>query len=180
MPISLAHKLAQPSDRGPQGRDWSTICARTARARLPWSTTGTTALSAWIRLSFPPSTARRCPWTQIRAGHDRAGDQARSFRAELLDENTKYFINPTGRFVIGGPHGDSGLTGRKIIVDTYGGIAPSRRRRVLRQGPDQGGPLGRVCGSLGCEEHRCGRSGQSAARFSWRMPSALPSRFPSW
>ena len=42
---------------------------------------------------------------------------------ELLDENTKYFVNPTGRFVIGGPHGDSGLTGRKIIVDTYGGYA---------------------------------------------------------
>lgn len=42
---------------------------------------------------------------------------------ELLDENTKYYINPTGRFVIGGPHGDSGLTGRKIIVDTYGGMA---------------------------------------------------------
>ncbi len=44
--------------------------------------------------------------------------------AELLDENTKYYINPTGRFVIGGPQGDSGLTGRKIIVDTYGGSAP--------------------------------------------------------
>lgn len=43
--------------------------------------------------------------------------------AELLDENTKYFINPTGRFVIGGPQGDSGLTGRKIIVDTYGGYS---------------------------------------------------------
>ncbi len=43
--------------------------------------------------------------------------------AELLDEDTKYFINPTGRFVIGGPHGDAGLTGRKIIVDTYGGYA---------------------------------------------------------
>lgn len=42
---------------------------------------------------------------------------------ELLDDNTKYFINPTGRFVIGGPHGDAGLTGRKIIVDTYGGMA---------------------------------------------------------
>ena len=41
----------------------------------------------------------------------------------LVDENTKYFINPTGRFVIGGPNGDSGLTGRKIIVDTYGGMA---------------------------------------------------------
>ncbi|MBE6901431.1 MAG: methionine adenosyltransferase [Ruminococcaceae bacterium] len=43
--------------------------------------------------------------------------------AELLDENTKYFVNPTGRFVVGGPQGDSGLTGRKIIVDTYGGYA---------------------------------------------------------
>ena len=42
---------------------------------------------------------------------------------EMVDEDTKYFINPTGRFVIGGPHGDSGLTGRKIIVDTYGGYA---------------------------------------------------------
>ena len=43
--------------------------------------------------------------------------------AEMVDENTKFFINPTGRFVIGGPHGDSGLTGRKIIVDSYGGYA---------------------------------------------------------
>jgi S-adenosylmethionine synthetase len=42
---------------------------------------------------------------------------------EMIDENTKFFINPTGRFVIGGPHGDAGLTGRKIIVDTYGGYA---------------------------------------------------------
>ena len=42
---------------------------------------------------------------------------------DMIDENTKFFINPTGRFVIGGPHGDSGLTGRKIIVDTYGGYA---------------------------------------------------------
>ena len=43
--------------------------------------------------------------------------------AEMIDDNTKFFINPTGRFVIGGPHGDSGLTGRKIIVETYGGYA---------------------------------------------------------
>ena len=44
--------------------------------------------------------------------------------ASLIDEDTKYHINPTGQFIIGGPHGDSGLTGRKIIVDTYGGYAP--------------------------------------------------------
>ena len=43
--------------------------------------------------------------------------------ADMVDEDTKFFINPTGRFVIGGPNGDSGLTGRKIIVDTYGGYA---------------------------------------------------------
>lgn len=43
--------------------------------------------------------------------------------ADMVDERTRFFINPTGRFVIGGPHGDSGLTGRKIIVDTYGGYA---------------------------------------------------------
>jgi S-adenosylmethionine synthetase len=44
--------------------------------------------------------------------------------AALLDKQTHYFVNPTGRFEVGGPHGDSGLTGRKIVVDTYGGRAP--------------------------------------------------------
>src|SRR6266567_2066670 len=48
----------------------------------------------------------------------------RTIPAEMMDENTKIYVNPTGRFVVGGPHGDAGVTGRKIIVDTYGGAAP--------------------------------------------------------
>src|SRR3984893_6252679 len=59
--------------------------------------------------------------------------------AHLLDEDTKYHINPTGRFVIGGPMGDSGLTGRKIIVDSYGGLCPHGGGGVRRAGPARGG-----------------------------------------
>ena len=62
--------------------------------------------------------------TQEQIRHDLMTHVVRpTLPAALLDENTKYFVNPTGRFVIGGPQGDSGLTGRKIIVDTYGGYA---------------------------------------------------------
>ena len=49
---------------------------------------------------------------------------ARRFPPSMMDKNTKIYVNPTGRFVVGGPHGDAGVTGRKIIVDTYGGAAP--------------------------------------------------------
>ena len=80
--------------------------------------------------------------------------------AEMVDENTKFFINPTGRFVIGGPHGDSGLTGRKIIVDTYGGYGASRRRRILRKRLHKSGPFCCIRSPLCCEKHRSSRTGR--------------------
>ena len=72
----------------------------------------------------------------------------------MIDENTKIFINPTGRFVIGGPHGDSGLTGRKIIVDTYGGYASHGGGAFSS---DKGRPIRSVCCPLYRKEHRGSR-----------------------
>ncbi len=79
---------------------------------------------------------------------------------EMMDKNTKIYVNPTGRFVTGGPHGDAGVTGRKIIVDTYGGCGAARRRRVLGQGSDEGGPFGLLHGAL----HRQERGGRGPGR----------------
>ncbi len=72
------------------------------------------------------------------------------------DEDTEILINPSGRFVLGGIEADTGLTGRKLMVDTYGGLAPPRRWRAVRQGRDQGGPQRRLHGPLHRKEH-CGR-----------------------
>ena len=77
---------------------------------------------------------------------------------KLLDEKTIiYHINPTGRFVTGGPMGDTGLTGRKIIVDTYGGVGSHGGGCFLGQGPDEGGPFRILHGPLRCQEHRGSR-----------------------
>lgn len=79
--------------------------------------------------------------------------------AELLDDETKYYVNPTGRFVIGGPHGDSGLTGRKIIVDTYGGYAATAAERFPGKDPTKDRPFGLLCSQIRSEKYRCGRIG---------------------
>ena len=74
-------------------------------------------------------------------------------------QDTKYLINPTGRFVIGGPQGDCGLTGRKIIVDTYGGACPTAAARSAAKDPSKVGPLCRLRSPLRGQEHRGWRPG---------------------
>ena len=99
---------------------------------------------------------------------------------EMVDENTKFFINPTGRFVIGGPHGDSGLTGRKIIVDTYGGYGTSRRRRILRKGLHKGRPFRSLCSALCGKEHRSSRTGRQVRDSAFLRNRCRTVRLLSW
>jgi hypothetical protein len=73
---------------------------------------------------------------------------------QLLTKSTQFLINPTGRFVVGGPEGDSGLTGRKIIVDTYGGWGRHGGGAFSGKDPVQGRPLGGLHVPLGRQEHR--------------------------
>ena len=99
--------------------------------------------------------------------------------AEMLDENTKYYINPTGRFVVGGPQGDTGLTGRKIIVDTYGGYARHGGGAFSGKDPRRWTvppPTRRA----GWPRTSWLRAWPGSAKCSWPMPSAWRSRSPSW
>ena len=120
MPISLAHKLAK---RLTDVRKDGTVPYLRPDGKTQ------------VTVEYDGNKVKRVDTVLISTQHDPEATQQQIredlmkhvilpvIPAELLDEETKYFTNPTGRFVIGGPHGDSGLTGRKIIVDTYGGYA---------------------------------------------------------
>jgi len=116
MPISLAHRLSRVRKDGtltylrPDGKTQVTVEYVDGKPKR--------IDTIVISTQHSPEVTQE----QIKADLKRFVIDA-ALPAEFVDENTKYFINPTGRFVIGGPHGDAGLTGRKIIVDTYGGMA---------------------------------------------------------
>ena len=96
--------------------------------------------------------------------------------AGLMDGETKIYVNPTGRFVVGGPQGDSGLTGRKIIVDTYGGSAPHGGGAFSGKDPTKVDRSAAYAARWVAKNVGGCRAGRRAARCSWPMPSGWPGR----
>ena len=118
MPISLAHKLAKKLTEVRKSGELDYLRPDGKSQVTVEYIDGKPARVDAVVISSQHSEA--VPMEQLRADIMEKVIKA-TIPAELLDENTKYYINPTGRFVVGGPQGDTGLTGRKIIVDTYGG-----------------------------------------------------------
>ena len=120
LPISLAHKLAK---RLTAGRKNGTLDYLRPDGKS--QVTGEYDDGKPVRIDAVVISSQHSPDISQEQLHEDIRREVieKVIPAELLDENTKYYINPTGRFVVGGPQGDSGLTGRKIIVDTYGGYA---------------------------------------------------------
>ncbi len=108
--------------------------------------------------------------------HHREDRQAGDSRRHDGARNTRILINPTGRFVVGGPHGDAGVTGRKIIVDTYGGAAPHGGGAFSGKDPDEGRSFGLLHGAIRRQERRRRLASPTSAWCSSPTRLASPSR----
>src|SRR5256886_11996065 len=98
---------------------------------------------------------------------------------EWLDEKTTYLINPTGRFVIGGPEGDAGITGRKIICDTYGGMGRHGGGAVFGKNPTEVGPSAPFMGRWVAEKGRAsGLAGRCEVSFGFALGHPAPGEVP--
>ena len=162
MPIWLAHRLAAPARRGAQGGHRSTSCGPTARRRCR-STTRTACPKrlATVLISTPARARASSIDGEMQPDADRARDQAVAARAVRRRRLRGASSTRPAQFELGGPHADCGLTGRKIIVDTYGGMARHGGGAFSRQGPDQGRPLGRVRGAPDRQGRRRRRARQA-------------------
>ena len=157
LPIALSHRIINRLTELRQRRHDRRGSGPTPRARSRSSTTTASRPGRHRRRLDPARPGRRPTRRSARTIIEQVILPV--LPAELVDGEIKYHINPTGNFVVGGPHGDAGVTGRKIIVDTYGGRA-ARRRRLQRQGSHEGRPLGRLHGPLRRQEHRRRRPGR--------------------
>ena len=126
-----------------------------------------------------PAQRARERWTRCARTSSRRSS-GRSSPPTMMDDKTKIYINPTGRFVVGGPQGDAGVTGRKIIVDTYGGAAPHGGGAFSGKDPTKVDRSASLHGALHREELRRGRPRRPAARAARLRDRRGRSRSRSW
>ena len=178
LPIHDGASAGREPERRSRSRASSTSSAPTPSRRCRSSTATASPVridAVVVSTQHSPGrdATRRSARTIARRGH-----QEDVFRRSTRRQDTVYHVNPTGRFVVGGPMGDCGLTGRKIIVDTYGGYGRHGGGAFSGKDPSQGRSQRGVHGALRRQERRRGRDRRRSASCSSRTPSASPSRSP--
>ena len=179
---AAADHAGAPAGRAPRRRARAAAstrsCGRTPSRRSPSST----ATASRRRVDAVVVSTQHSPDVKYETLREMVIEEVikKVVPAQYLDQRTVFHVNPTGRFVVGGPLGDCGLTGRKIIVDTYGGYGRHGGGAFSGKDPEQGRPQRRLHGALHRQEHRRRRAGDASARCSSPTPSASPSRSRCW